>query len=304
MTLRTQSDRALPSIFYGTAWKEANTTALVTLALNSGFRAVDTACQPKHYREDLVGVAVASASIVSRAELFLQTKFTLPENQRRSDTPYDLAANLEDQVRQSAAKSLQNLQTEYLDAILLHSPAQNIDRTLSIINILRELKENGQVRHIGLSNITSLQMLQEICSALPASTVEIVQNRFVTDTGYDLDIRAYCKERGIVYQSFWTLSGNPHILGSDELKRIASRLGTSAECAFYRFCMQEGITVLDGTTSEDHMKEDLEVVASDRYQLGLEDMSDIRALLQPTISRNPKRRKVANKDKGKVNIYI
>ena len=71
MTLTTQSGRALPPIFYGTAWKKEKTISLVTLALESGFRAVDTACQPKHYREDLVGEALIRASVAVRADLFL-----------------------------------------------------------------------------------------------------------------------------------------------------------------------------------------------------------------------------------------
>ena len=157
MTLTTQSGKALPQIFYGTAWKKYKTTSLVTLALNSGFRAVDTACQPKHYLEDLVGPAVTQASVAVRADLFLQSKFTLPGNQHPRTIPYDFTAKLEDQVRQGVAKSLQNLHTEYLDAVLLHSPAQNDDITVSIINVLLEFKGNEQVRHIGISNINTMQ---------------------------------------------------------------------------------------------------------------------------------------------------
>ena len=164
-----------------------------------------TACQPKHYREDLVGAAVTQASIAVRADLFLQTKFTLPDNQDPSSIPYDANAKLEDQVLQSVARSLQNLQTDYLDALLLHSP-ENVDSTLSIINVFHEFKKTGQVRHIGISNISSVQILRRICSRLPPSTVEIVQNRFYADTGYDVDIRAYSKENGIVYQRMRVLS--------------------------------------------------------------------------------------------------
>ena len=43
-------------MIYGTAWKKEETTRLVEEALLCGFKAVDTACQPKHYREDLVGL--------------------------------------------------------------------------------------------------------------------------------------------------------------------------------------------------------------------------------------------------------
>ncbi len=45
----------MPPLIYGTAWKKERTADLVALALSKGFRAVDTACQPRHYSEDLVG---------------------------------------------------------------------------------------------------------------------------------------------------------------------------------------------------------------------------------------------------------
>lgn len=43
---------------YGTAWKKERTSDLVVQAVRAGFRGIDTACQPKHYREDLVGEAL------------------------------------------------------------------------------------------------------------------------------------------------------------------------------------------------------------------------------------------------------
>src|SRR5271169_5710586 len=120
--MTTKSGRLAPPLFYGTAWKKAATTSLVALAIKTGFRAIDTACQPRHYSENLVGEALAQ-SHVNREDIFLQTKFTLPGGQDRSSIPYDINAPLEEQVRQSFAKSLQNLRTDYLDAVLLHSPA-------------------------------------------------------------------------------------------------------------------------------------------------------------------------------------
>ncbi len=45
----------IPKILYGTAWKKEQTAKCVEMALGCGFRGIDTACQPKHYREDLVG---------------------------------------------------------------------------------------------------------------------------------------------------------------------------------------------------------------------------------------------------------
>lgn len=278
--LTTKSGRLAPPLFYGTAWKKAATASLVSLALKNGFRAIDTACQPKHYSENLVGEALAQFSTINREDIFLQTKFTLPGGQDRNSIPYDVNAPLEEQVRQSFAKSLQNLRTEYLDAVLLHSPARTLENTLSIINVLCDFKRTGKVRHVGFSNIYSLPMLKEICMQVPPSTIQIVQNRFYPDSGYDVGIREYCKEKGIMYQSFWTLSGNPHILRDPMVQQIAHRTSASVEGVFYRFCMQEGITVLDGTTSEQHMKEDLAVSTDDKYALKDEEMADIRSLLQ------------------------
>lgn len=68
------SKQILPAFLYGTAWKKEKTAELVYQALCSGFRAVDTAAQPKHYREDLVGDGIRRAvkeGNVSRDELFV-----------------------------------------------------------------------------------------------------------------------------------------------------------------------------------------------------------------------------------------
>jgi len=278
-SLTTKSGRLAPPLFYGTAWKKAATTALVALALKNGFRAIDTACQPRHYNENLVGEGIAHGG-VKREDLFLQTKFTLPGGQDPNNIPYNINAPVEDQVRQSFAQSLQNLRTEYLDAVLLHSPARSIETTLSIINVLNTFKSEGKVRHLGISNIYSLSALEEICGRFPPSTIQIIQNRFYPDTEYDVGIRRYCKSNGIMYQkSFWTLSGNPHVLESLVLKRVADRIGASVEGSFYRFCIQEGITVLDGTTSEEYMKEDLTVSTGEESVLNDEEMMHIRSLL-------------------------
>ena len=50
-------ETSIPMIIYGTAWKEEQTTELVELAIDQGFRAFDTANQPKHYQEGLLGEA-------------------------------------------------------------------------------------------------------------------------------------------------------------------------------------------------------------------------------------------------------
>lgn len=66
-------------MIYGTAWKKERTAEYVIQAVNSGFRAIDTACQPKHYNEAGVGDALTylyTENLIKRHDLFLQTKFT------------------------------------------------------------------------------------------------------------------------------------------------------------------------------------------------------------------------------------
>src|SRR5262245_2596100 len=103
----------VPSFFYGTAWKEERTASLTRLAIETGFRAIDTANQRKHYVEAGVGEAVAALideGKIKREELFLQTKFTFARGQDHR-LPYDPQAPFGEQVAQSFASSLEHLRT-------------------------------------------------------------------------------------------------------------------------------------------------------------------------------------------------
>ena len=103
----------VPRFIYGTAWKEHRTEGLTRLALEVGFRGIDTANQRKHYFEAGVGAAIAAAGI-ARDELFLQTKFTDVRGQDHR-LPYDPDAPpfsselIWRQVEQSFASSLTHL---------------------------------------------------------------------------------------------------------------------------------------------------------------------------------------------------
>jgi diketogulonate reductase-like aldo/keto reductase len=68
----------MPWLIYGTAWKKERTADLVVQAIQAGFRGIDTACQPKHYDEPLVGAALLRLNElqIERESLFVQTKFT------------------------------------------------------------------------------------------------------------------------------------------------------------------------------------------------------------------------------------
>ena len=114
----------IPDFLYGTAWKEDRTPALTELALRMGFRGIDTANQRRHYFEAGVGQGLAAAyraGVVTRTDLFLQTKFTYRGGQDHR-LPYDPAADLATQVAQSMQSSLEHLGTDHVDSYVLHGP--------------------------------------------------------------------------------------------------------------------------------------------------------------------------------------
>lgn len=261
--VRTSAGLSMPRMIYGTAWKKEATAANVEQAVAAGFAGVDTACQPKHYREDLVGAALARLQQergVPREAIFLQTKFTSLDGQDRAQPlPYEPAAPLQEQVRQSFARSLQNLRTSYVDSLVLHSPMRSHAESMQVWRAFEELVDSGQVRQLGVSNIyelTALQRLHAEARVKPA----VVQNRFYAKSGWDRGIRAFCAEAGITYQSFWTLTANPEALASSAVRAAAASRGCAAEQVWYRFVIQLGIVPLNGTTSAAHAQADLAVL--------------------------------------------
>jgi diketogulonate reductase-like aldo/keto reductase len=248
----------IPRIIYGTAWKKADTERLVRTAIQQGFRGIDTACQPKHYDEAGVGAGVASClgDQLTRADLYLQTKFTALSGQDPMRIPYDSKAPLPTQVAQSFAASLRNLQTPYLDCLILHSPFANSQQTLQAWRAMESLAAGGVVRQLGISNCYNLDELKALHDAATFKPA-VVQNRFYADTGYDRGIRAFCNKQRITYQSFWTLTANPHALAHATIKGLASKYRRTPAQILFRYLTQSGVVPLTGTRSEAHMREDL-----------------------------------------------
>lgn len=267
----------IPAILYGTAWKQADTERLVATAIRLGFRGIDTACQPKHYDEAGVGAGVTAClgDTLTRSDLYLQTKFTPLSGQDPARIPYDPRASVPEQVAQSCVASLRNLQTNHLDCLLLHSPLANADRTLEAWRAMESLVVRGAVGQLGISNCYAAQQLAILYDAAQIKPA-VVQNRFHAETGYDHGIRAFCRERRIVYQSFWTLTANPHLLRHPVLVSLAAKYGRSPAQVLFRFLTQSEVVPLTGTRSEAHMREDLAIF---EFRLDEPERAAIEALL-------------------------
>ena len=266
-----------PRIIYGTAWKKEQTQTLVAKAIQCGFRGIDTACQPKHYREAGVGAGVAACLVggLSRGDLYLQTKFTPLSGHDPLRIPYDPKAALTEQVAQSFQISLQNLQTEYLDCLVLHSPLPSTLQTSEVWQAMESIFDTGGAKQLGISNCYDFQYLEWLYNSTRIKPV-VVQNRFYADTGYDREIRAFCKQREIIYQSFWTLGANPHVLADDRVTSLASKYGHTPAQILFRYLTQNDVVPLTGTTSEIHMREDLAIVD---FELTEKESDTVTAIL-------------------------
>jgi diketogulonate reductase-like aldo/keto reductase len=276
---RMAMDRgALPAFLYGTAWKEERTQALTELALRAGFRGIDTANQRRHYVEAGVGEALAAAyrsGLVSRSDLFLQTKYTYRPGQDHR-LPYDPAAPLEQQVAQSLASSLEHLGADHVDSYVLHAPASGQGWTAYDAEVWAAMareRDAGRVRLLGVSNV-SLRHLRDMAAA-GAEPPAFVQNRCFARTGWDRAVRAFCAERGIVYQGFSLLTANVEVLRHPLVQEIAARLGATPAQVVFRFALAVGMLPLTGTADPEHMRQDL---ASPDLPLTAEEVRAIEAL--------------------------
>ena len=250
----------VPRIIYGTAWKAERTAALVELAVTAGFRGIDTAGQPKHYHEPGVGQGLAAcyAAGLERSEIYLQTKFTPVDGQDPARMPYDPMARLSDQVAQSFEASLANLCTRHLDGLVLHSPLREERDLLEVWGALEAIADAGGARQLGISNCHSLPLLERLYGQARVKPA-VLQNRFYAETHFDRDLRDFCRKHGILYQSFWTLTANPKILEHFTVQSLAARYQRSPAQVFFRYLTQVDVVPLTGTTSEQHMRDDLAI---------------------------------------------
>ena len=261
----------IPIFLYGTAWKEDETERLARLAIDAGFRGIETANQRRHYHEAGVGSAVARAiadGAVRRDELFLQTKFTYVEGQDHR-LPVDPKADPATQVRQSFASSLEHLQVESIDSYVLHGPSHRHGLSSRDREVWRAMEELP-VQHLGISNV-ELDQLEEL-HAFAKKQPMFVQNRCFARTRWDAEVRAFCRRHGIIYQGFSLLTVNLAELRSARFREIVARVQRTPAQVVFRFAKQVGMLPLTGTTDPAHMREDL---AIDDFELSAEDVQAI-----------------------------
>jgi diketogulonate reductase-like aldo/keto reductase len=158
-----------------------------------------------------------------------------------------------------------------LDCLVLHSPLPTTQQTLEVWRACESLVDTRRVLQLGISNCYAAAELDHLWRKARIKPA-VVQNRFYADTGYDREVRAFCRQHRIVYQSFWTLSANPQVLAHATVTALAADHGKTPAQILFRYLTQIDVVPLTGTRTENHMRDDLsifefELNAADRGSL-------------------------------------
>ena len=139
---------------------------------------------------------------------------------------------------------------------------------------METLVDAGKAGQLGISNCYQLRQLESLYDEARIKPA-VLQNRFHADTRYDHDIRAYCRKHNIIYQSFWTLSANPHVLSHRTVTTLADKYQRTAAQILFRYLTQIGVAPLTGTRSAVHMCDDLAIF---EFQLTEPELTRVNAL--------------------------
>src|SRR5207247_8792417 len=116
----------------------------------------------------------------------------------------------------------------------------------------------------------------EQMAAAGFATPAFVQNRCFARLGWDRGVRAFCRQRRIVYQGFSLLTANPEVLHHPGIAAIAARERATPAQVVFRFALAVGMLPLTGTSSSAHMKQDLasrELTLADDEEKAIESLA-------------------------------
>jgi diketogulonate reductase-like aldo/keto reductase len=141
---------------------------------------------------------------------------------------------------------------------VLHGPASGhgwSQADSEVWEAMRKERDAGRTRLLGVSNV-SLKHLEEM-AASHLEMPSFVQNRCFARLGWDRDVRAFCGDRNIVYQGFSLLTANKEVLQHASFVELARELDATPAQVVFAFARALGMLPLTGTSSAEHMREDL-----------------------------------------------
>lgn len=120
---------------------------------------------------------------------------------------------------------------------------------------MEQLQEKGSVHFLGASNI-NIEQLRELHQRANVKP-HFIQNRCFAVNQWDKDMRSFCQQKGIIYQGFSLLTANSFYFNHPCLAEMQEKYGKSKAQLIFCFALQIGILPLTGTTSQQHMQDDL-----------------------------------------------
>ena len=120
--------------------------------------------------------------------------------------------------------------------------------------------DEGKVRGLGISNCYDYETFTTLYE-MAIHKPKVLQNRLYAESNFDTQLRQFCKESGIWYQSFWTLTANREALALPAVEELADSKSLTPQTLMFAFLMSLGyVTPLSGTTSKEHMAQDVAVM--------------------------------------------
>lgn len=231
-----------------------------------------------HFEYNEAGVGHGwKESGIPRNEIYLQTLFVSQstENYKAQNChletvcPPSSGISIEEQVKLSIQTSLHNLQTDYIDSVLVHNfraKLQPYEEALQAWRVLEDYVDKGVIRHLGIVSVHDKEYLTKLHSDAKVKPA-IIQNRFHSNRSYDISLRPVFKELGFQQnQLFWILTGSAggKVRSNAVVKQLADKKGVSPQVLLYSFTMQIGGAPLIGCKSIEHMKEDVDALLTNK----------------------------------------
>lgn len=245
----------MPKLGYGVYQvNPAECERCVLDAIKSGYRLIDTA--QAYQNEEGVGAAIKKCGL-DRSELFITTKVWI------SNAGYEKAMA-------SLKQSLKNLQTDYIDLVLIHQPFSDYYGTW---HAMEQAYKEGWVKAIGVSNFYP-DRLVDICSF--AEITPMVNQVETHVFQQQKTAHGYMEKYGVIHQSWGPFAeGRKDLFTNPTLTKIGEKYGKSAAQVSLRFLMQSDVVVIPKSTHIERMEENLNVFD---FILSDEDMKEIEAL--------------------------
>ena len=222
----------------------------VTNALQAGYRLIDTA--NAYVNEKAVGRAIKKSGI-NRREIFLETKLW-PSFYEQAD---------------AVEKTLERLDTDYIDLLLIHQPAGNY---LAGYKLMEKAYKEGKVRAIGLSNFAvHIQEILNICEVKP-----VILQTEVHPYSQEQELKEFLAKENMVIQAWYPLGhGDKTLIQEPVFSRLAEKYGKSNAQIILRWHIQAGNVVIPGSKNPDHIRANF-----DLFDFSLDDveMAEIAAL--------------------------